>query len=193
MEILEIEIKIALNKNAEEILREYVASKGLAGKKVKEVDFYLDRGYELARDDKVLRIRSSTLENSSSTELTFKGGKFSDKVKSRQEIAIQVEETDAETVIEFFKQLGFLVAGIVRKERIYWQLEQNGYEFQVSLYRVEDVGTFLEIETLSSMKDKDEAEKRVHDLLDLILGEEARKSKSILRSYVDILLEKQGN
>ncbi|MFW9996299.1 MAG: class IV adenylate cyclase [Candidatus Odinarchaeota archaeon] len=191
--MLEIELKIELNKRSEEKLRKFIASRGVKGREAREDDYYLDRNFELARGDKALRIRLAEINSEKMIELTYKGAKLSNKIKSRHEITIKLEERNIDAVLHLFEQLGYDLVGVVKKTRTYWDIEKDGWKFLVSLDRVEDLGTFMEIETLRDMEEKEEAERKVHELLDLMTGEEAGKSKSILQSYLELVLAKRGH
>ncbi|MHA2298323.1 MAG: class IV adenylate cyclase [Candidatus Hodarchaeales archaeon] len=190
--MLEIEIKIKINKISEERLKKFVNNSDIRGRKTREKDFYLDRDFEMSSTDKALRIRLSETEGKKWIELTYKGPKLSDQVKSRKEINIKLDECQLDNVLTFFEQLGFNPVGKVSKKRVTWDLVLDGWKYHVSLDKVDDLGTYLEIETTTTMEKKGEGEKRVSSMLCQLIGEdEVSKSKSILKSYLELILAKQ--
>lgn len=104
-------------------------------------DLYCDNHHgHMVRQDKCLRVRIQTTDQSTQSFITFKGPKQEADVKRRQEIEMPVPDADqAKALLE---GLGYEQKLVVHKRRELWSYKQC----LIGLDRVTDLGTFVEIE-----------------------------------------------
>jgi adenylate cyclase class 2 len=186
---MEIEIKIPLSKEHSDIIAAISQLNAILGQPSEEVfqsDTYFQSPVrDFSKSDEALRVRRVRSENGRNTiEMTYKGAKKGDEMKIREEITIQV--SDAQTTHVILARLGFLETMTVKKHRTNWYSIE---EVQVSLDRVEGLGTFLEIELLvmNLIEDVGQGKERIHQIVKTLLpnwdGTEER------RSYLEMLLD----
>ncbi len=133
---------------------------------------YRDRGCgDLAASDEALRVRIVDGE----CELTYKGPRASQTLKSRLEISVKVSSCDA--MMELLKHIGFTPSVRVVKQRKTYQLG----DVRVSIDHVEGLGVFVEIEALGG---RAEAERRVVETAKLL----GLEPPFITDSYLEMLL-----
>ncbi|MCP4451412.1 MAG: class IV adenylate cyclase [Planctomycetes bacterium] len=108
-------------------------------------DLYWDNAHsQMVTEDKCLRIRVETTEQSTETFITYKGPKQEADVKCREEIEMPVPDCgQARTLLG---GLGYEQKLKVHKRRELWFYKAC----QVCLDQVTDLGTFVEIEGPSS-------------------------------------------
>ena len=180
--MIEVELKIRVSEN--EFLRIKQELKSRSTKKSEEFmdDLYFQhpcRNFE--ETDEALRIRKSNNESF----ITYKGPKIGTAMKTREEIEFKVE--DADKVKEALEKLGFIPVAHVKKHRISFEYD----EYKVSLDRVNQLGTFLEIECeAESEREIKEKEAKIKKFLSEKLG--IKEYKSIRKSYLEMLLEKNN-
>ena len=122
-------------KRVEEILKKMGAR---FVKKVYEIDTYFNHpSRDFAETDEALRIRVA----GGKSYLTYKGRKVDVQSKTREEIEVEIK--DADTAVLLLTKVGFTPVAVVKKVRIRYELG----EFDICLDDVEDVGTFVEVET----------------------------------------------
>jgi len=113
---------------------------------------------DFAKTDEALRIREIPEGNGKKIILTYKGAKMDSRSKTREEI--EVEVLDSENMAAILKNVGFKVAAAVKKDRINYNFRDS----TVSLDDVHGVGKFVEIEKQASEGENFE------DALDEIFG-----------------------
>lgn len=142
---------------------------------VVEEDIYFNykdrRCGDMAAADEALRVR--IVEGG--CELTYKGPRASQTLKSRLEISVKVSSCDG--AVELLRHIGFTPSAHVVKRRKTYQLG----DVRVNIDHVEGLGAFVEIEALGG---KAEAERRVVEAARL-LGIEP---PFITDSYLEMLL-----
>ena len=134
---LEIEVKAYADdlKGVEETLKKMDAH---FVKKVYETDTYFNHpARDFAETDEALRIRVA----GGKSYLTYKGRKVDVQSKTREEIEVEIR--DADTAALLLTKVGFTPVAVVKKVRVLYELG----EFDICLDDVEDVGTFVEVET----------------------------------------------
>lgn len=134
---LEIEVKAYADdlKRVEETLKKMDAH---FVEKVYEIDTYFNHpARDFAETDEALRIRVA----GGKSYLTYKGRKVDVQSKTREEIEVEIK--DADTAALLLTKLGFTPVAVVKKIRILYELGK----FDICLDDVEEVGTFVEIET----------------------------------------------
>jgi adenylate cyclase class 2 len=150
-----------------------------------EVDQYFDApARDFARTDEALRLRRVASTNF----LTYKGPKLDLQTKTRTEIEVPIAPGPeaAEAMVQLLHHLGYRPVGVVHKTRRVFQINKEGFDLQVSLDEVKDVGRFAELEILVPDDRRDDARQvvqRVAGELDLTTSER--------RSYLELLLQKR--
>lgn len=139
-----IEIEIKFSVASHEPLREKLQSlDAILIEKVLETNCILDRpdGY-LRKQGCGLRIRSATNQDNHSTRctLTYKGPRKPGAIKSREEIEINV--SDSESATQIMNRLGFVEILWYQKRRESWRLG----ECRIELDQPPHLGLFVEIE-----------------------------------------------
>ncbi len=170
----EVEAKVKVNdpEPVEERLRS-LGAKYLGS--VIEEDIYFNyrdrRCGDMAASDEALRVRIVDGE----CELTYKGPRASQNLKSRLEISVKVSSCD--DAVELLKHIGFTPSARVVKRRKTYQLD----DVKVNIDHVEGLGVFVEIEALGG---KAEAERRVMEAARLL----GLEPPFITDSYLEMLL-----
>lgn len=129
--------------------------------------------------DEVLRLRIVNGE----AVLTYKGPRQRvPEVKARRELSVRVEPW--EDMVKILENLGFREIARVRKYReVYtWGI------FTISLDEVENLGTFVEVESLTN--DPELVEKLRRDMLELLEKLGISTSDVVEKTYLELLLEK---
>jgi adenylate cyclase class 2 len=144
---------------------------------------------DFAKTDEALRIRTV----GGRSFVTYKGPKLDATTKTRRELELPLEDTDAEgsRFGELLQALEFRPVACVRKHRRSFHLQHCGREVEGALDDVEGVGTFIELELQVNDADLEGARATIISLAsELTLGESER------RSYLELLLlqrERDGN
>ena len=153
---------------------------------VVQADIYYDAPHrDFAQTDEAFRLRRETRvdaddgdaeETDATAKLTYKGPLVEAESKTREEFETTVG--DGETAESIFESLGFDPAAVVRKDRRFYALDG----FLVTLDDVEDVGTFVEIETeVETEAEVQAAREAAIELLERLgLDPEARTQASYL-------------
>ena len=151
-----------------------------------EADHYFNApDRDFAKTDEALRIRRVGTSN----RVTYKGPKRDRYTKTRTEIEVPLadgEET-AEDFARLLVQLGYRLTAVVRKDRRTYHLKRDGFELAVTLDDVSDVGQFAELEIGVAEEQLDAARVTL-----LRAATELRLANSERRSYLEMLLSKQG-
>ncbi|WP_409200022.1 class IV adenylate cyclase [Methanobrevibacter sp. DSM 116169] len=140
--MIEVEIKAKIN-NVDEIKSKI---NNLNIKKFKEElqeDLYFQSPIvDFAKTDEALRIRKTVENNIANIFITYKGPKIDSESKTREEIEMDIE--DSEKASKILKRIGFTPVRCVKKRREYYQYE----ECILSLDFVEGLEPYMEIETV---------------------------------------------
>jgi adenylate cyclase class 2 len=140
---------------------------------------------DFAATDEALRLRCSDRGR----WITYKGPKIDATTKTRREIdlALPAEADVQGDWVTLLETLGFRpIAEVVKRRRkaiVAWQ----GRQIEASLDEVDRVGTFIELEIVTSADDLDAARACVASL-----AEHLRLSGSERRSYLELLLQRRG-
>jgi len=109
---------------------------------VEQADTYYDAPHKnFAETDESLRVRREVVDSEASAVMTYKGPKLDEASKTREEVETAVGEGDDAATI--FESVGFEPAATVHKERDRYRLG----EYTITLDTVEQVGSFVEVET----------------------------------------------
>lgn len=152
-----------------------------------EADHYFNApDRDFARTDEALRIRRIGAKNC----ITYKGPRHAGPSKTRTEIEIPLEEgPDAVATWErLLTCLGYRAVAVVRKQRSIVSLHRNGFDLQVCLDEVEQVGRFVEVEIVAAPEKKEQAQQALLQVVgELGLAQAER------RSYLEMFLERKKN
>ena len=151
-----------------------------------EVDrYYAHPARDFAATDEALRIRRI----GSANWITYKGPKVDRTTKTRREIELELPPQDegAAASAALLEALGFRPVAEVRKHRRKAFVPWQDRRVEASLDEVDRVGTFIELELVTTFDGLEPAKACIASLaahLDL--------DRSERRSYLELLLEKEG-
>jgi adenylate cyclase class 2 len=152
---------------------------------LREEDHYFNApDRDFAQTDEALRIRRI----GSSNFLTYKGPKRDQQTKTRAEIEVALApgpET-AEAMSQLVTRLGYRPVAVVAKTRRVFRTHRQGFNLEVCLDEVKDLGRFVELEILAPEDRLDEARKVL-----LTTAAELGLTDSERRSYLELLLQKK--
>ena len=154
------------------------------GEPIEQVDRYFNHpSRDFAQTDEALRIRSVGDRN----WMTFKGPKLAGATKTRRELEFPIADghAAAEQMAELLQLLSFRPTAVVRKRRQGVHLEQAGRAFEILLDHVDQVGQFVEIETLAEQDELSAAQAAL-----LALAGEFGLGQPERRSYLEMLLSR---
>ncbi|MCP4135404.1 MAG: class IV adenylate cyclase [bacterium] len=148
MDILEIEIKAYCDDLKQ--VADAVTGMGAARVVIREEeDVYFNHpARDFGTTDEALRIRST----GRSSILTYKGPKLGERSKTRLEEEVEVDNFLA--MKRILEHLGFVESGSVAKVRDIYRLG----DIDICVDRVEDVGTFIELEKKGTERESVEKE-----------------------------------
>ncbi|MGA9097822.1 MAG: class IV adenylate cyclase [Methanotrichaceae archaeon] len=131
---------------------------------------------DFRESDEALRIRVKD----KGTRLTYKGPKLDSETKSRKELTIKID--DSEAMLQILLSLGFVPSGEVIKTRTKYALG----DIIFAMDDVSGLGSFIEME-IAGGDDWPEKKRQLQDLMTKLgLGESIRKS------YLELLLERES-
>jgi adenylate cyclase class 2 len=106
-----------------------------------QTDYHFDdANMTLQKTDRCLRLRRQVVDRSERFFLTYKGAKEKSSFKKRQEIEIEI--IDSDSVQELLSALGYEKVLVIEKRRLTWHLG----DCVVALDRLPLIGNFVEIE-----------------------------------------------
>jgi adenylate cyclase class 2 len=185
--MLEVEMKFPVTdfQALERLLASWNAH---AGRPCASADHYFNApDRDFAVTDEALRVR----RDGATARVTYKGPKRDTVAKIRTEIEVSLADGD-NAAIEFMKlleHLGYRPVLVVRKNRQPFHLRRDGYEMEVCLDEVPELGRFVEVEILAPEAELDRANQVLTAAVkELGLGGAER------RSYLEmLLLKKEGD
>jgi adenylate cyclase class 2 len=156
---------------------------GQPGAVVEEADAYYNApDRDFARTDEALRLRRVGAR----TLVTYKGPKLDAQTKTRVELEAALADGQ-DTGAQFagiLEHLGYRPVTVVKKRRKKYWLHADGFEIEVSLDDVDQVGTYAELEIKADREHLEQARDLVRQLAaDLGLRDSER------RSYLELLLK----
>jgi adenylate cyclase class 2 len=152
------------------------------GERVEADTYYAHPARDFAQTDEALRIRRV----GTSSLLAYKGPKLDPTTKTRRELELPLGSDDRTTAdwASLLEVLGFRPVAEVRKNRRKLSVPWQGRQVEASLDEVAEVGTFVELELVTTEADLESA-KAVIASLAAQLG----LARSERRSYLELLLE----
>jgi len=158
------------------------AGSGVSGPRRETDVYYAHPARDFAVTDEALRIRRLGTCN----YLTYKGPKLDATTKTRREIELRLESGEGAAAAwgGLLEVLGFRPVAQVRKRRRKASVPWQGRSVEVSLDEVEELGTFVELELVTTSDDLEAAKTCLASLADS-LGLSAGER----RSYLELLLD----
>jgi adenylate cyclase class 2 len=137
---VEIEAKLKIDSLDEVLARLAEYGEPMISETI-QTDYYFDTpGRELTQRDQCIRLRSEKAETDERLILTYKGAQQAYDYKKRQEVNVEVKDTDA--VEHLLGALGYVRALAFNKRRRTWQID----DCEVALDELPLIGVFVEIE-----------------------------------------------
>ncbi|BDR92026.1 class IV adenylate cyclase [Vulcanisaeta souniana] len=147
-----------------------------------ETDIYLNSPLrDFAKTDEALRVR---VYGDGTVVLTYKGPRIGNVGKTREELSVTANDLDS--LLEILRRLDFReVAKVVKRRDIY-----NYENFTIYLDTVEDLGSFVEVETM--VNDKELINRATDEVLQF--GDKLGLKREWIekRTYLELVLER-GN
>lgn len=136
---------------------------------------------DFVQTDEAVRLRRIGDQN----VITYKGPKLDPATKTRREIELPISpgEEGLSRFGELLEVLGFRRVAEVRKTRTKGKLSWQGWEVEVALDQVENVGSFIELETQSEEANLPAAREAI-----LALARELNLTHQERRGYLEMLL-----
>ncbi len=154
------------------------------GSRIEEDTYFQHPCRDFKETDEALRIRRILEPGGASIELTYKGPRVLGKkdVKEREEITVSLNTRDYEALMLLLERLGFRRVAVVKKER---RIYRNK-EIQVMIDKVDNLGSFIEVEVISEVIGGTLAERIKSIIKDLGI-----KGQAVDKTYLELLIEKQ--
>jgi len=151
----------------------------------REEDHYFNApDRDFAQTDEALRLRRV----GSANFLTYKGPKLDPHTKTRTEIEVPLAlgEEAAEAMSQLVTRLGYRPVAVVQKSRRVFRINKEGFDLEICLDEVMEVGRFAELEILAPDERLDEARTVLQ-----AAAAELGLTNSERRSYLELLLQKK--
>ena len=178
---LEIEQKFAIDDASQVVERiEQLGARELSPVEQRDT-YYNHPSRDFRTTDEALRIR----QTNETTVVTYKGPKLDTEVKTRPEIEIPLAQ--AESWPPLLDILGFRKVATVSKRRRRFALTREGFDIEVAVDDVTDVGHYAEVEIVADQSQLAAARQVVQSL-----AAELQLSNLESRSYLSMLLAHQG-
>ncbi|HXY34652.1 MAG TPA: class IV adenylate cyclase [Planctomycetaceae bacterium] len=182
-ETFEVELKFPI-ADADDMTLQILARGARRGGVVRQSDLYFQHpARDFRQTHEALRLRKTD----DGVRITYKGPIIDSRTKMRREIELPVgrEPADFEQFRELLTILGFEPVRGVDKTRALYDLTWEGRELELAVDAVDDLGNFLEIESLAHDSDRDAA----RDVI-LRLAETLGLKNPERRSYLQLLIER---
>lgn len=175
-------------ENFEEILRKIKEKNYKFGYKVQKQDtYYTDKKLEFIKTKTCLRTRKT---NNEKLELTFKP-KTTDSTEKygKKEVNIALDVKDLEDIKFILNGLGYDEYISFTKNRTVYTKNECGFEHNIMLDSIENVGNFIELEIIAHTEEEKE---KLHDELDRFTSNfECEKLKEKTKPYRDLVKDAQ--
>lgn len=179
--MLEIEMKFPVADFAA-VAQKLLSWRAQAGAAHAQADHYFNAPHrDFAQTDEALRIRRIGAGN----RVTYKGPRREGPAKTRLEIEVGLAdgEEPAADFARLLTALGFRPVAVVSKQRVGYHLRRGGFDLEVCLDEVAEVGRFVEVEILAPEGSLDRARHVLQDV-----SAELGLQNSERRSYLEMLL-----
>jgi adenylate cyclase class 2 len=182
--VLEIEMKCAVS-DFQAVRQRLSEWRARAESPLHEADLYFNApDRDFARTDEALRLRRIGQAN----RVTYKGPKRAAVAKTRTEIEVPLADGDAaaDDFCRLLTHLGYRPVALVRKERVCYHLHRGGFDLEVCLDEVDELGRFVEVEIVTAEEAQTQAQEQLLEVvsaLGLVSSER--------RSYLEMLLARR--
>ncbi len=151
------------------------------GPALEQIDRYLQHpARDFGETDEALRIRSVGSKNF----VTYKGARIDSTTKTRRELELPLP--DGESYRSDFEQmlalLGFEPVMTIRKLRRKIPCHWAHYAMEISLDEIDELGTFIELETTSDLENLESAKAALESL-----AHHLQLSRPEARSYLELM------
>ena len=183
MAAYEVELKFPLKRSPDQFRTALDGIDATPKGTVTQEDIYFSHPSRDFRDtDEALRIRAVGNEN----YMTYKGPLLDETTKTRQEIEVLFEggKATADQMWAMLRALGFRDVRRVRKQRQIFHSVWESRDIKIAVDDVEDLGMYVELETIASQTDWEQAREAV-----LRLAEDLDLRDSERRSYLRMLVD----
>ncbi|MCL4170698.1 UNVERIFIED_CONTAM: hypothetical protein GTU68_023822, partial [Idotea baltica] len=167
MAAYEVEQKFPLRRSPEEFIAGLAEFNAKSNGTVVQEDIYFSHpGRDFRETDEALRIRSIGEQNI----VTYKGPLLDETTKTRQEIEIPFDtgSHNAQQLWTMLRALGFRDVRHVRKTRQIFTAHFENREYKIAVDDVDELGRFVEVETLSDHSDWEQARDSLLKLAELL-------------------------
>ena len=149
---------------------------------VEQADQYFQHpARNFTETDEVLRLRMSNSDN----YITYKGARIDATTKTRHELELPLASGNStfQDFTELLSLLGFTPIMTVRKKRCKAHIQWNDRDVEICLDEIDQLGTFIELETTSDAQNLDAAKSVL-----VSLAEHLSLDRDERRSYLELLL-----
>ncbi|MHA2351577.1 MAG: class IV adenylate cyclase [Candidatus Thorarchaeota archaeon] len=189
-ESFEVEVKVPITDS--EVMKQKLLKSGakMMNSEV-QIDTYFDHPCrKFLETDEAVRVRTRRplaelkLDTSHSpNELTYKGPKIDKTTKTRLEYSVGIN--DADSLSSILESLSFTPVATITKKRTFFDLR----DITISIDDVEQVGLFLELESIAYDRvEMESAKATIFELLDE-LGIDSKQS--VRESYLEIYMDRR--
>jgi len=183
--MIEVEFKVQVPKDEfAKAMTKLIFDNVFQKEKISMEDLYFQHPCKnFKKTDEALRVR----QIGDKILIAYKGPKLTKKAKTREELEIRVV-AEFSSVKAFFEKLGFAPILTVKKERTTFVTSQG---IKVSFDVVDELGTFIELET--EIPDKDKISYHEQQMMSFLKDYlNVKKGKLVRKSYLELLLEKKN-
>jgi adenylate cyclase class 2 len=152
-----------------------------------EADHYFNApDRDFARTDEAFRLRRIGAQS----RITYKGPKQGGPAKTRTEIEVPLGDGpgSAEDFCRLVDNLGYRAVAVVRKRRVPYHFEKDGFALEVCCDEVEQLGQFVEVEIVAPPEQRARAEQVLQ-----AVAHELGLDKHEPRAYLQMLLALRGD
>lgn len=182
--MIEVEIKASIDNC--QCIMENLFKTGFCNKAtVVETDIYFNgNDRDFCRTDEALRLRSTKSIENEKSYITYKSSKLDNISQTRREYEMPIEKFDV--MYDILTLLGYKPIINVVKTRYYYSRN----DITACVDEVEGLGSFIELEKIE--KTEGAREDSVNMLLSLLSDLGVPKTALLRKSYLELLLEKNG-
>jgi putative adenylyl cyclase cyaB len=183
---IELEASYHLGENYEDILEKIKEQNfKLVEDSVEEDTYFTDKNLEFVKSRTCLRTRKT---NEDFLELTYKPKTDNSTEKyGKKEVNLRLDPKDYEDTKYVINQLGYIEYVSFKKYRQVYSKNINGFEYNIMIDKIDDVGNFIELEILANTEA--EKEKLRMELDNFVERMNCNKLKEKEKPYRDIVKE----
>ena len=165
---------------------ERLSSQGICvAQPVDQVDRYFAHpAKDFMQTDEALRLRAAGDQNF----ITYKGTRIDSTTKTRRELELPLPDGEFRQEFEqLLLLLGFKPMMTIHKLRRKAEIDWQGYPIEVSIDEIDQLGSFIEIETTSDLEHLDLAKQALESLAAQLALDRPER-----RSYLELMLHHLG-